>query len=153
MVRYGVAPDHPEVKNVINTFTKIGSDPRVRFIGNVTLGKDILLKDLKEAYHTVVLVSCMLHFTNLGVYGFTIKFYYFQSYGANQDVKLQIPGENLDNVLSARRFVGWYNGLPDDKHLTVNLNTEHVAIFGQGNVAVDVARILLKSVDELKVKN
>lgn len=56
LVRFGVAPDHPEVKNVINTFSKIGSDPRVKFIGNVTLGRDVLLEDLKIAYNAVVLV-------------------------------------------------------------------------------------------------
>lgn len=76
---------------------------------------------------------------------------YFQCYGADQDVELKIPGENLPNVISARRFVGWYNGLPADKSIPVNLNVEDVTIFGQGNVAIDVARILLKSVDDLKV--
>ncbi|XP_065210910.1 NADPH:adrenodoxin oxidoreductase, mitochondrial [Planococcus citri] len=127
LVRYGVAPDHPEVKNVINSFSKTASDPRIKFIGNVTLGKDVSLKDLQKAYNVVVL-----------------------AYGADQDVKLGIPGENLDNVISARRFVGWYNGLPSDKDLPINFNAETVSIFGQGNVAIDVARILLKSVDELK---
>lgn len=127
LVRFGVAPDHPEVKNVINSFTKVGSDPRVQFIGNVSLGSDVKLADLRRAYDAVVLC-----------------------YGADQDVELKIPGENLPNVISARRFVGWYNGLPADKSIPVNLNVEDVTIFGQGNVAIDVARILLKSVDDLK---
>lgn len=74
-----------------------------------------------------------------------------QSYGADQDVEFQIPGENLENIIPARKFVGWYNGLPTDKNISINLAAETVTIFGQGNVAIDVARILLKSVDELKV--
>lgn len=75
-----------------------------------------------------------------------------QTYGAEEDVELGIPGENLENVVSARRFVGWYNGLPADKDIPVDLSGKSASIIGQGNVAVDVARILLKSVDELKVK-
>ena len=64
---------------------------------------------------------------------------------------MNIPGEDLENVISARRFVGWYNGVPSDKDLKINLNTEDVVILGQGNVAIDVARILLSSIDKLKV--
>uniref|UniRef100_A0A1B6CMT6 NADPH:adrenodoxin oxidoreductase, mitochondrial n=1 Tax=Clastoptera arizonana TaxID=38151 RepID=A0A1B6CMT6_9HEMI len=127
LVRYGVAPDHPEVKNVINTFTKTAQNPQVNFLGNVKLGKDISLCDLKDAYHAVVL-----------------------TYGAEQDKSLGIPGEHLENIASARRFVGWYNGLPEDKHLSLNLDCENVAVIGQGNVAVDVARMLLTSVDQLR---
>lgn len=127
LVRYGVAPDHPEVKNVIHTFTKTAQNPRVNFFGNVKLGKDISMKQLLHSYHAVVL-----------------------SYGAEQDRELGIDGENLENVISARRFVGWYNGLPEDKDLKVKLDCETVAVLGQGNVAVDVARILLTSVDTLK---
>lgn len=74
-----------------------------------------------------------------------------QSYGADQDVEFQLSGEKLGNIIPARKFVGWYNGLPAEKDISVNLAAETVAIFGQGNVAIDVARILLKSVDELKV--
>ncbi|KAK7576127.1 hypothetical protein V9T40_012413 [Parthenolecanium corni] len=127
LVRYGVAPDHAEVKNVINNFSKTASNPRVKFIGNVSLGEHFTLADLKKAYHAV-----------------------FLSYGADQDVEFHVPGEKLGNIIPARKFVGWYNGLPAEKDIPVNLATETVAIFGQGNVAVDVARILLKSVDELK---
>ncbi|CAH0387068.1 unnamed protein product [Bemisia tabaci] len=127
LVRFGVAPDHPDVKNVINTFTKTASSPQVNFIGNVTLGQDITMSDLKAAYHIIVL-----------------------TYGADHDREFGIPGESLKNVLSARRFVGWYNGLPDDSELDVNLDTETAVILGQGNVAVDIARILLSPVDILK---
>ncbi|XP_047105533.1 NADPH:adrenodoxin oxidoreductase, mitochondrial isoform X1 [Schistocerca piceifrons] len=128
LVRYGVAPDHPEVKNVINTFTKTAQSPQVKFVGNVCLGKDISLEDLMQSYHAVLL-----------------------AYGADADRKLDIPGENLSNVLSAREFVGWYNGLPSCKDLSVNLDTEVAVVVGQGNVALDVARILLTPVDKLKL--
>ncbi|XP_012287965.1 NADPH:adrenodoxin oxidoreductase, mitochondrial isoform X4 [Orussus abietinus] len=127
LVRFGVAPDHPEVKNVINTFHKVAKDRRVRFIGNVKVGQDVTIRQLKENYHAVLL-----------------------SYGAEQDKTLGIPGENLGNVISARRFVGWYNGVPSDRELKVNLDVEEVAILGQGNVAIDVARILAAPIDRIK---
>ncbi|CAH1739043.1 unnamed protein product [Aphis gossypii] len=127
LVRYGVAPDHPEVKNVVNTFTKTASNENVRFIGNVSLGCDISLAQLKHSYNAVVL-----------------------AYGADEDKKLSIPGENLSNVVSATKFIGWYNGLPADKNIKVDLDVEHAVIVGQGNVALDVARILLTPVDELR---
>ncbi|KAI5730086.1 hypothetical protein M8J76_009885 [Diaphorina citri] len=128
LVRYGVAPDHPEVKNVINTFTKTGDNPRVNFYGNVCLGQGISLGDLRNAYHAVVL-----------------------TYGADNDKKLNIPGEDGKNIVSARSFVGWYNGLPEDASLDLSLDCEEATILGQGNVAMDVARILLSPVDQLKV--
>ncbi|XP_014249112.1 NADPH:adrenodoxin oxidoreductase, mitochondrial [Cimex lectularius] len=127
LVRYGVAPDHPEVKNVINTFTKVASNPNFQFIGNTSVGKDIRFDDLTSAYHAVVL-----------------------AYGCSEDLELGVKGENLENVISARRFVGWYNGLPEDKDLTVDFSSEDVVIIGQGNVAIDTARILLTPVDLLK---
>lgn len=127
LVRFGVAPDHPEVKNVINTFTKTAKNPRVTFAGNINFGTDVLLKDLKDAYHAVIL-----------------------TYGADQDRTFGIPGESLKNVISAREFVGWYNGLPRDRNLDVDLSNEVAVILGQGNVAVDTARILLSPVDELR---
>nr|CAD7604846.1 unnamed protein product [Timema genevievae] len=127
LVRFGVAPDHPEVKNVINTFTKTARNPNVRFIGNVSIGRDVSLDELRHAYHAVLL-----------------------TYGADQDRALDIPGENLGNVISARRFVGWYNGLPWDRDLAVNLDVEVAAILGQGNVALDIARILLTPIDKLR---
>lgn len=127
LVRFGVAPDHPEVKNVINTFTKTAKSPKLRFVGNVKLGQDLSLQELRDAYHAVVL-----------------------AYGAEEDRELGLEGEKLNNVLSARQFVGWYNGLPRDKHFAVNLDVEEVAVLGHGNVALDVARILLTPVDKLK---
>uniref|UniRef100_A0A182NMD3 NADPH:adrenodoxin oxidoreductase, mitochondrial n=1 Tax=Anopheles dirus TaxID=7168 RepID=A0A182NMD3_9DIPT len=127
LVRFGVAPDHPEVKNVINTFTKTAENSRVRFLGNLCLGKDFTLQELREQYHAVLL-----------------------TYGAEHDNTLGIPNETLPNVLSAREFVAWYNGLPGFENLNPDLSGKSLTLLGQGNVAVDVARIILSSVDELK---
>ncbi|KAK8380636.1 hypothetical protein O3P69_007915 [Scylla paramamosain] len=100
---------------------------RFTFLGNVEVGCDVTLDQLREAYHSVVL-----------------------AYGAAEDRPLGIPGEMLPNVLSARCFVGWYNGLPEDANINVNLDTDSAVVVGQGNVAIDVARILLTSIDILK---
>ncbi|XP_076227961.1 NADPH:adrenodoxin oxidoreductase, mitochondrial isoform X2 [Nomia melanderi] len=127
LVRFGVAPDHPEVKNVINTFEKTASNPRFQFIGNVNVGKDVTIKQLQEIYHAILL-----------------------TYGAEKDKELNIPGENLNNVISGRRFVGWYNGVPADSNLKLNLDVEEAVVLGQGNVAIDIARILLTPIDKLK---
>ncbi|XP_039766951.1 NADPH:adrenodoxin oxidoreductase, mitochondrial isoform X2 [Ornithorhynchus anatinus] len=120
LVRFGVAPDHPEVKNVINTFTQTARSARCAFRGNVAVGRDVTVSELQEAYHAVVL-----------------------SYGAEDHRALGIPGEELPGVLSARAFVGWYNGLPENQELAPNLNCDTAVVLGQGNVALDVARILL----------
>ncbi|CRL00472.1 CLUMA_CG013734, isoform A [Clunio marinus] len=127
LVRFGVAPDHPEVKNVINTFTKTAEHPNFRFIGNVSVGTDITLQELRNCYDIVLL-----------------------AYGANIDAKLNIPGEDKRNVLSAREFVGWYNGQPNLDKLNPDLSGESAVLLGQGNVAVDVARILLSTIDDLR---
>lgn len=121
LVRYGVAPDHAEVKNVVNSFTKVAHSDRVNFYGNVDLGQSIKLDDLIDAYHAVVLC-----------------------YGSAQDKLLNIEGEQTTkNTISARNFVGWYNGVPEDKDLNINLDCDTACIIGQGNVALDCARILL----------
>ncbi|XP_075167016.1 NADPH:adrenodoxin oxidoreductase, mitochondrial [Haematobia irritans] len=127
LVRFGVAPDHPEVKNVINTFTKTAGNERFSFYGNVALGRDVTLKQLRDRYHIVLL-----------------------TYGADQDRHLGIENESQANVLSARNFVAWYNGLPGAENLNPDLSGQTVTIVGQGNVAVDVARMLLSPIDELK---
>lgn len=127
LIRYGVAPDHPEVKNVINQFTKVAQRPEVNFYGNVTLGKDITLNQLRQHYDAVLL-----------------------TYGAEKDKTLGIENENAKNVIGARHFVGWYNGLPSNKDLEIDLSCDTAAILGQGNVALDVARILLSPIDELR---
>jgi len=129
LVRYGVAPDHPEVKNCITTFNKVGSNERVNFIGNTRLGQDVLLSDLLANYHAVL---C--------------------TYGVDKDRSLNIPGESLPGVVSARDLVSLYNGAPDSKpsHSTCLKNAESVAIIGVGNVALDVARLILAPVDSLR---
>ncbi|XP_070152994.1 NADPH:adrenodoxin oxidoreductase, mitochondrial [Polyergus mexicanus] len=127
LVRFGVAPDHPEVKNVINTFHKTATNPRVQFLGNVNVGTDVTVDQLRDFYHAVLL-----------------------TYGAQEDRLLNISGEHLNNVISGRCFIGWYNGVPADKELNINLDVEEVVVLGQGNVAIDITRILLTPIDKLK---
>lgn len=128
LVRFGVAPDHPEVKNCQEKFEEVASSPRFKFIGNVDVGHDIPLPSLKPHYDAILF-----------------------AYGASKDKKLKIPGEDLEGVYSARAFVGWYNGLPEYANLDPLLGAgEEVVVIGQGNVALDVARILLTGVDALR---
>jgi adrenodoxin-NADP+ reductase len=127
LVRSGVAPDHPEVKSVMNDFERVAVDERFRFLGNVRVGEDVRLPELQQHYHAVVL-----------------------AYGAAGDRELGVPGEQLGGVLSARSFVNWYNGHPAFRDLGLDLaGVEAAVVIGQGNVAVDCARVLTKSVDEL----
>lgn len=107
----------------------MASSPRFNFIGNVAIGKDLPLADLKAHYNAITF-----------------------AYGATKDSKLAIPGENdLKGVYSARDFVGWYNGLPEHEALAPDLELgEESVIIGQGNVALDVARTLLSDVDSLR---
>ncbi|MBA0756833.1 hypothetical protein Gotri_019977 [Gossypium trilobum] len=129
LVRSGVAPDHPETKNVINQFSRVAQNGRCSFFGNVALGSSISLVELRELYHVVVL-----------------------AYGAESDRVVGIPGEDLKGVHSAREFVWWYNGHPDGRNLDPDLkNTDTAVILGQGNVALDVARILLCPTSELAI--
>ncbi|XP_066056747.1 NADPH:adrenodoxin oxidoreductase, mitochondrial [Chamaea fasciata] len=127
LVRFGVAPDHPEVKNVINTFTQTAHSERCAYYGNVTVGRDVTVPELQQAYHAVVL-----------------------SYGAEDNRVLGIPGENLPGVYTARAFVGWYNGLPENRDLKPDLSCETALILGHGNVALDIARILLSPLQLLR---
>ncbi|KAF2628972.1 NADPH:adrenodoxin oxidoreductase mitochondrial precursor [Macroventuria anomochaeta] len=128
LVRFGVAPDHPEVKNCQDTFEEVAQSPRFNYIGNVRVGHHIELAKLKPHYDAMLF-----------------------SYGADEDRRLGIPGEDLEGVFSARAFVGWYNGLPQFHNLKPDLQSgEHAVVVGQGNVALDVARILLAPLDHLK---
>ncbi|EOA86223.1 uncharacterized protein SETTUDRAFT_151300 [Exserohilum turcica Et28A] len=128
LVRYGVAPDHPEVKNCQDTFEEVAQSPRFNYIGNVRVGFDVDLVKMKPHYDAMLF-----------------------SYGASEDRQLGIPGEDLPGVYSARSFVGWYNGLPQFRDLRPNLHAgEQAVVIGQGNVALDVARILLSPVDALR---
>jgi adrenodoxin-NADP+ reductase len=128
LVRFGVAPDHPEVKNCQDTFEEVAQSPRFTYVGNVRVGTDVDLVDMKPHYDAMLF-----------------------SYGASEDRELGIPGEGLKNVLSARSFVGWYNGLPQFRDLDPDLKKgEQAVVIGQGNVALDVARILLSPVERLR---
>lgn len=127
LVRSGVAPDHPETKVVINQFSRVAQNERCSFYGNISLGSSISLAELREMYNAVVL-----------------------SYGAESDRSLGIHGEELAGIHAAREFVWWYNGHPDCRNLTPDLKSSDTAvILGQGNVALDVARVLLRPTTEL----
>jgi ferredoxin--NADP+ reductase len=127
LVRYGVAPDHAKIKSVITTFAKTLSDERVRFLGNVAFGRDLTLDAALRFYDAVIFAV-----------------------GAPNDRALGIPGEDLPGSMSATEFVAWYSGHPDAATREIALHAEAVAVIGAGNVAIDVARILAKHVDELK---
>ena len=127
LVRSGVAPDHPKLKEPIRVYQQIAESPQFRFLGNVTVGRDISVEELKGCYHAVIF-AC----------------------GAETDRKLGIPGEHLAGSHAATEFVGWYNGHPDYRDLVFDLSHETAVVIGQGNVAVDVCRILCKTVDELR---
>ena len=119
LVRSGVAPDHPKIKTVSKVFEKIAKEEGFRLFANVELGKDISLKDLREAYDAVVLAT-----------------------GSATGRKLGIAGEDLKNCISAADFVPWYNSHPDFTNVSVDLNTDTAVVIGAGNVAMDVARML-----------
>jgi ferredoxin--NADP+ reductase len=127
LVRYGVAPDHPKLKEAIPIYDRIARAPGFRFLGNVTVGRDLTVAELRAAYHAVVF-TC----------------------GAESDRRLGIPGEDLAGSYTATEFVGWYNGHPDFRDRTFDLDQEVAVIIGQGNVAADVCRILAKTADELR---
>ena len=127
LVRFGVAPDHPKLKEAIAVYDRIARSPGFRFYGNVTVGRDVTVDALTEAYHAVIFAS-----------------------GAESDRRLGVPGEDLPGSYTATEFVGWYNGHPDYRDRTFDLSQEVAVIVGQGNVAADVCRILAKTVDELR---
>ena len=126
LIRAGVAPDHAKTKNVARAYEKTASDPRVSYFGNVEVGRDVTIPQLREMYDAVVLAT-----------------------GASVDKPLGIPGHDKNGVLGVAAFVGWYNGHPDFRNLDPDLNTEAVCVIGVGNVAVDVARVLVKTPAEM----
>ncbi len=126
LVRYGVAPDHQNIKSVSKVYDRITTEPNVRYFGNVEFGKELTLADLRHHYDQIIFAT-----------------------GAQADRRLGIPGEDLPNSMSATEFVAWYNGHPDYAHLDPDLSCESVVVVGVGNVAMDVARILAKTIDEL----
>ena len=126
LVREGVAPDHPSIKKVTAKYDRIASEPNVRFFGNVTFGVDVYRDDLLRHYHQVV-----------------------YAVGAQSDRRLGIPGEDLPGSHPATEFVAWYNGHPDFSDHSFDLSHERAVVVGNGNVAVDVARILVTDPEEL----
>jgi ferredoxin--NADP+ reductase len=127
LVRYGVAPDHAKIKTVIKAYEKTAKNDHYRFFGNVDVGRDIQVEELRTFYDAVVFAS-----------------------GAQTDRHLGIPGEDLPGSYTATEFVAWYNGHPEYLEHTFDLSHPVAIVIGQGNVAVDVCRILCKTVDELK---
>lgn len=127
LVRYGVAPDHPRIKQIIVALYKILQRGDIRLLGNVEVGRDITIGDLKDHYDAVIIAT-----------------------GADRDAPLRIPGVDLPESYGAADFVSWYDGNPDYPR-TWPLNARNVAVIGVGNVALDVARVLAKHADDMLV--
>jgi len=127
LARFGIAPDHAETKNCINDFTNVLNDERVTYYGNVDVGKDISLSEIRENFNAVVL-----------------------SYGSASDKDFGLPGENGKNIFGARKFVNWYNGHPEYTDIGVDLSGKTAIILGQGNVAIDCGRILSSPIPKLE---
>ena len=127
LIRFGVAPDHQSLKAVSKRYDKTAETAGVDFIGNVTVGRDVSIAELLDLYDAVILAT-----------------------GAPHDRKLGIPGEDLHGVVGSAEFVGWYNGHPDFADLDPFLHGTHAAIVGNGNVALDCARILSKTQHEFE---
>ena len=128
LVRLGVAPDHPQLKTVSRAFEKIAARPGFRFLGNVEVGRDVSHEELAGVYDAVV-----------------------YAVGSQTDRRLGIPGEDLPGSWAATELVAWYNGHPDFQHLGFDLSHERAFVIGNGNVALDVARMLALTREELAV--
>ena len=122
LIRFGVAPDHQSIKAVSRRYEQVAVSRGVRFLGNVHLGADVSIEELQHYYDAVILAT-----------------------GAPHDRRLGIPGDDLPGVIGSAAFVGWYNGHPDFAELRPPLDVGHAAVIGNGNVALDVARILSKT--------
>jgi ferredoxin--NADP+ reductase len=128
LVRAGVAPDHPKIKSVTRVYEKIAANPGFTFHGNVEVGTDVTHAELASAYHAVL-----------------------YAVGSPTDRRVGIPGEDLPGSHAATEFVAWYNGHPDYAEHTFDLSAERVVVVGNGNVALDVARMLALTQQELAV--
>ncbi|HWX51704.1 MAG TPA: FAD-dependent oxidoreductase, partial [Solirubrobacteraceae bacterium] len=127
LVRSGVAPDHPKIKSVTRVYEKTAAHPRFRYFGNITFGEHVSREDLLVHYHAIVYAT-----------------------GSPSDRPLGIPGEDLPGSHAATEFVGWYNGHPDQTDLEIDLlSAERAVVIGNGNVALDVARMLVLAPSEL----
>jgi NADPH-dependent glutamate synthase beta subunit-like oxidoreductase len=128
LIRAGVAPDHQKTKNVSRAYEKTALNDSVAYFGNVDVGQDVGIEALKGLYDAVVLAI-----------------------GSPYDRKLGVPGEDKKGVFGSADFVGWYNGHPDFRDLEPDLNTMGVVVIGNGNVAIDCARVLVKTPDEMSL--
>jgi len=127
LVRLGVAPDHPKLKTVSRAFERIAELPGFRFLGNVELGRDLTHEDIVRLYDAVI-----------------------YAVGAQTDRRLGIPGEDLPGSWAATELVAWYNGHPDYQQLDFGLDVDRAVVIGNGNVALDVARMLALTREELE---
>lgn len=127
LIRFGVAPDHQSLKAVSKRYDQVAESGQVGFVGNVTVGCDVSADELRSLYDAVILAI-----------------------GAPHDRKLGIPGEELPGVVGSAEFVGWYNGHPDFAELAPPLDGTHAAVIGNGNVALDCARVLSKNHHEFE---
>lgn len=126
LVRYGVAPDHPKIKSVSASFDRIAANERLRFFGNVAVGRDLSRADLLAHYDGVIYAT-----------------------GGSRSRELGIPGAHLPNIVDSSSFVGWYNGHPDQQALAVDMSGKTAVVIGIGNVALDIARMLVLSPAQL----
>ena len=126
LVRAGVAPDHPKIKSVTRVFEKVAANPNFRFFGNVEFGTHIERHELESHYHAVI-----------------------YAVGTPSDRSAGLGGEELEGSWAASDFVGWYNGHPDYEHLEFDLSCERAVVVGNGNVAIDIARMLVLPRDEM----
>src|ERR671937_2096124 len=126
LVRAGVAPDHPNIKAVSRVYEKTAEHPEFRFYGNVELGRDLSREDLTSRYHAI-----------------------FYAVGAQTDKQMGIPGEDLPGSWAATEFVAWYNAHPDYRELEFDLSPERAVVIGNGNVAMDVTRMLATDPEDL----
>ncbi|MBM6620176.1 FAD-dependent oxidoreductase [Micrococcaceae bacterium RIT802] len=127
LIRYGVAPDHPRIKGIVKALHKVLDRGDIRFLGNVTYGRDITLRDIRDMYDAVIFAT-----------------------GAIKDADLAIPGMDLEGSHGAADFVSWYDGHPDVPR-EWPLEAKEIAVIGNGNVALDVARVLSKHAEDLLV--
>lgn len=130
LIRYGVAPDHQKLKRIANTLDTIAEHPSVTFLGNVELGKDVSLEELQSIYQAVVFCN-----------------------GMPESVSLGVDGEELVGVHPCNDFIGWYNGHPDYQRQEFDFDHDTAVVIGHGNVAIDICRILSKSIDELRMSD
>ena len=127
LIRYGVAPDHPRIKGIVQSLHNVMEREEIRFLGNIEVGRDISVEELRDYYDAIVFAT-----------------------GATADQSMGIPGEDLHGNYGAGEFVGFYDGNPNFKR-DWDLSAESVAVVGVGNVSLDVSRILAKTADELLV--